>query len=589
MATARPPPDWRLLLFEAGALALVAVARIAALLTFRATPAARHPMVDAYTYWDQANQLLAGRDPFSEGFYQPPAYPWLLATAGRLFGGLDLDAVRWAQLLLGVLTAALVGRIARAIGPSWAAPVAILVYGLYPSTLLFEQDVLTPALTNAALAGALWLSLEGGKAGLPRLALAGLLCGLAVAVHPTLLLAGLVLLGALLVERAPAPRVLAFGLGLALPLVPTTWENLSRFHSFTPVSHNAGINLFLGNNPDWRTTTFLTPGLPFRQLALQADPDARDVHQRDLYWRGQVWAELALHPGAMILALGGKALWSVSNVEIPRNEDYRCRMAVGEPLGWLRFLPIRYGLCFPLAVAGAAVALQRRGRRRLAAVWVALALPMVLFLVADRYRVATWPMVAVLVPMGLAALPRLWANRRGALLWLAGAALLPWIPLDPITDADPARCAYQEAHVAMMEDQPGRARAGYQAVLVARPLDMSAHYWLAQLAARDGDPASASQHMAVVLEQFPDYFPALKDMAAYRSKLGDLDGEITWLDRAWRVPGDRRPTGAALVRALVKADRWEEARAVIVADPGILLHRSLRDLRDQLSKPAGAQ
>ena len=58
------------------------VVRVMALNGFETTLAAEHPMVDAYTYWQQALSLLDGRDPFAEGYYQPPAYPWLLARAG---------------------------------------------------------------------------------------------------------------------------------------------------------------------------------------------------------------------------------------------------------------------------------------------------------------------------------------------------------------------------------------------------------------------------------------------------------------------------------------------------------------------------
>ena len=36
---------------------------------------AEYPQVDAFTYWQQADGLWQGKDPFKEGLYQPPAYP----------------------------------------------------------------------------------------------------------------------------------------------------------------------------------------------------------------------------------------------------------------------------------------------------------------------------------------------------------------------------------------------------------------------------------------------------------------------------------------------------------------------------------
>ena len=39
---------------------------------------AEYPQVDAFTYWQQADGLWQGKDPFKEGLYQPPAYPYFI-------------------------------------------------------------------------------------------------------------------------------------------------------------------------------------------------------------------------------------------------------------------------------------------------------------------------------------------------------------------------------------------------------------------------------------------------------------------------------------------------------------------------------
>ena len=77
-------------------------------------------------------------------------------------------------------------------------------------------------------------------------ALVGLLLGAAVVCHPTYLLAAGALAGWMFFrDRLRAVLIVA---GLAAALAPTTMENLKDFGKPTLVSHNSGINLYLGNN-----------------------------------------------------------------------------------------------------------------------------------------------------------------------------------------------------------------------------------------------------------------------------------------------------------------------------------------------------
>jgi len=565
------PTRWRWL--ELSALVLVLAVRLAALAAYEATPRAAHPMVDAHTFWSQAQALIAGKDPFAEGYYQPPAYPFFLERVGGLLGELTLPGLRRVQLLLGMLTVGgiliLARRLGRALDLPWAGVVAVLGYGLYRPLIQFEQDVLTPALTASLLVGALCVEVWRGPA---RAAVGGLAMGLATAVHPTYLLAGL-WLGGWSSWRASKRALVAgaFTVGLAAPLVPTTLENHRDFGTWTLVSHNAGINFYLGNGTDWKRSSFLPAGLAFRQVALESEPHRRDVSERNRYWRARTWDEIGQDPGRWLGALATKAVWSVSDTEIPRNEDYRCQLRGGQATGWLRYLPVRYGFLFPLGVAGLVLL---RGRARSEAVllggsWLALHAPMVLFLVADRYRVAALPVLVLLVPLGIELLRR--ERRLVVLAPLVALAALCWVPLDSRTDLDPARCAYFDGHMAVMDDQPHRARAHYLE-------DVGAHWWLAQLDARADDYLNAASHMDVVLRQFPDHFPTLKAAAGYQRKLGDLDREISLLRRAYAVPGDRTATGARLVKALVRAGLRDEARALIAADEKLARHRSVVEL-----------
>lgn len=555
-------------------LAVAAVVRIAGLLGIGHTGYADAPLVDAYTYWDQAKQLVAGKDPFASGYYQPPAYPYLLSWLFRMTGGeASMQVVRVVQIALGLLTTGLVIKLGERLADDsrWLGPLAGALYALYATPVLFELDLLTPAVTCACLAGGLFL------ADRRKLLPAGLLLGVAASVHPTYLLACGVLVGWSLWTQTRKAAVMAL-LGIGLGLAPTTVSNAVRFDQVALVSHNSGINFYLGNNPDWKRTAFLKAGLPFRQLALEAEPHRRDSFERNAYWSDRAWAEIGESPVAWVTALTTKAIWSVNDREIPRNEDYRCRTSEPE-LAFLGRLPVRYGWVFPLAVLGA-IGLAGSARGRLLVLsWGALHLPMILYLVADRYRVATWPVVALLAAAGVR---QLWTAARGwGWGWRAGFAVLvalPWLPLDRVTAFNPGWCAHVEANFAYADKDWERAEALYAYSVHEDPTDLSALYWWGESLLRQGKTDEGIDKLGRVLSTFPDSYPTLKAMGQACEKAGKLDCAAEAWGAAYRVPGPRTGTGVRYVRALVKAGRESEARRVVAADAKLAKRKEVKEL-----------
>ena len=577
------PP--RLRVAEGVVVAAALVLRSIALADFETMPAADHPMVDAYTYWQQAQALYAGKNPFAEGYYQPPAYPWLLSVWGGLLGEMSLASVRRIQLFLGVGTTAGVLALGRFLGARlrlpWLGVVAGAMFVLSPTPLLFEHDVLTPALTLALSTGAGLAGVHAARRQSAVLALlGGGLAGLACAVHPTYLLAPMVaiLAWALGVRRQGRWWLPAlFALGVGAPLVPTTVDNARQFGVFELVSHNGGLNFYLGNNPNMRETAFLRPGLPFRKLVLEADPASRPLPERNAYWWARARSEAAAAPAAALAVLGAKVAWSLNDVEIPRNEDYRCRTAAGRPLRWVSQLPGRFGLLFPLALVGAGVLVRRRDETVWTlAVWGALHAPLILFLVSDRYRVATWPVLVLLAAIGGLCLTQ--ERKRWAWAALLGGLLVAWSPVDSRTARDPAWCRYQDANLHYMQGDRGAAEAGYAAVIAQEGWedDIGAHYWLGRIAEGRKDWTATIEHLDVVLRQFPDHFPTLKARADASYYAGRKDECAEHLLRAYRVPGDRTATGVKLVKLLRRLGRDEEARALMAADPKLSRHPKLQ-------------
>jgi tetratricopeptide (TPR) repeat protein len=557
--------------------------RLAAWFSMASTRYAAHPLVDAYTYWDQARRMVAGKPVFTDGFYQPPGYPVVL-SALQWVAGTDSPAVpRALQLALGVLTTWMLIRVGRALGERvsapWAGAAAGLLYSLYPTTLLFELDLLTPALTSACAVGALAL-LVGGLS-LRRCAGAGLLLGLAATAHPTYLLAAAAaLIWTWWADRSRMMPALMLAAGLGVALGPIAGVNLVKFKTLSLTSSNSGINFYMGNNTRWRETSFLRPGLKFRRLALQAEPHKRNGQARDDYWMDRALSGIAEAPVAWGGALLTKAHWSIHSTEIPRNEDYRCRTQAG-PMAWMGWLPVRYGWVFVLGLAGGAVLWPRAAQakkskhlppdrapgRLVIGMWLAMHLPVVLFIVSDRYRLATWPFLALAAPLGAAWLWRQRRRPRPVWLLLAAAAVLPWLPIDTRTAMRPGWCAHVAANLALMDGQPEEAERGYEQALALDPHDIDARNWLARTLARRGEVDAAADHVEAILAVFPTHFPTLKLQASLRRKQGRLSEAADLLLRAYRVPGKRSRTGKLAVAALRAAGRGEEARDLVLADP----------------------
>ncbi|NOY27950.1 MAG: tetratricopeptide repeat protein, partial [Oligoflexia bacterium] len=374
---------------------------------------------------------------------------------------------------------------------------------------------------------------------------------------------------------SPLPRragsVAAFSLALVLALAPTTWLNTVTHDEPALVSHNSGLNFYLGNNLEWRKTMFLRPGLPFRKLVLEADPSTRGAAERNDYWWRRARDELSAHPLAWLSILGTKAVWSVNNTEIPRNEDYRCRTRAG-PLAWLGRLPMRYGFVFPFAVCGAVLLGRRAGPSRLVPLsWLFLHLPLVFFLVADRYRLATWPVLSLAAAIGLAGMVNALRRRRSrpkiGWLWLLLVIPLPFLTLDSATALDPAWCVHVDGNLALMDGDSESAEGFYRQALALDPDDWGARDFLARTVARNGDLDQAVALMEPLITWFPDHYPSLYFLARTEERRGRLDRAADLMGRAFAVPGKRTNTGVRYVRLLVRAGRRSEARAVLASHP----------------------
>lgn len=412
---------------EMAAVFAVALAvRLAYLAAFRSSPFFGGLMVDAQWHDEWAWNLARGAwTPGGHAFFRAPLYPFWLGLWYWILGH-DLTAIRVVQAVLGAGTAAALAGAGRRIFGGRAGLAAGLVAALYGTLVFFDGELLIPNLLLALLAWALFF-----LAGRPRLRnelIAAALLGLAVAARPNaLVLLPVLLVRLVLVGRRARTVLLAAGVGL-LPALGLTAANAAIEGTWVFVASQGGVNFYAGNHARASGRSVEIPELAdivsWRQFVAESRRVAEHARGRSLdsgqvsrWWfrRGVDW--IGAHPAAAAKLTLEKAYYLLNGFEIPSNRDpYFHRPGILRLLLWHAGpAAFPWGLVFPLAVAGGALALGDPRRRRWAVplvLWFVLyALSVIPFFVTGRFRLGLLPPVLLLAGYALVAGRRLLSPR----------------------------------------------------------------------------------------------------------------------------------------------------------------------------------
>lgn len=453
-------------------------------------PAFRNPLIDGDHYDFLAEQISTGAGLPPEPFWQPPLFPLVTGALYKVFGH-TLLAPRLLSAFATSLVAVLVtDLVRRATSSRLASLVGGAVIALAGPAIFYDGELLPTSLGTFLGTAALWLALT--RAPLPdRSVTSGVVVGLGgIALGPLLFLAPVLgwvaSAGQGLGRSGRALRTLVTCLSAAMIVLPVTVFNYRRGGELIPISANAGINLWIGNNPKADETFAIRPGEAWE--AMLAEPGEKGVTTaagQDAYFSQKARSFCVESPGACIAGLVHKARLLVIGREIPRNEDIYV-LARQSPV--LRATVWRVGpfafpfsLIFPFAIGGLLAAFtsaDERTRRVAIATGlalVALALGPIVFLVAGRYRIPMLPPLAILAGLGVAALPRWPTLATGGAVAAFVLTLVPAkLPVDAVdfeaemwfvvggrrerlADADGAIASYRHA----LERRPAYTEAGF--------------------------------------------------------------------------------------------------------------------------------
>ena len=214
-------------------------------------------IADEQQYLQLAGSLIDG-DGYAWGpgrptSLRPPLYPALVAGMWTIAGKGNLQAVRAVQIVLALLTAALVYDLGRRVFGARVGVLAAAVTWLYPSLIFLNFTLLTETLFTLLLVAFVWLAvvLIERPAALTAIG-CGAALGLGALTRSVLWPVPIVLCPLLLalLRGTPSRRLWLSGLvlaGYAVVVVPWAIRNTRLQGTVTVVDTMGGMNLRMGN------------------------------------------------------------------------------------------------------------------------------------------------------------------------------------------------------------------------------------------------------------------------------------------------------------------------------------------------------
>jgi len=566
----------------AAVLAVAFAARLISLLSLRGDIAIRVPLLDSLYYMQTAEALARGAGWPAGPHFMAPVYPFLLSGLFHLAPA-SVEAVQWAQLLLGLATTAVVYLTARRVTPD-AALVAGMLYALCGPAIAYENQVLMESLLAFALAIFVWISVAGTPPGPIRSVLAGAAIGVAAAGRPAyalLLPAAIVILGASeprtrgssIRDVWRSPRLFLCLVGFLAIVVPPSVRNTRETGRLSFVTTSGGLNLYIGNHAG-ASGIYSQP----QGLFLEKDPtgtrSASQMAGRSLtpdqasrFYAERAGSYVTSHPGAALRLWVRKAAYFLSPEEIPQIESFD-QLRSDHPA--FRFAgPITFVILFPLALMGAFRRWRTGAERTRAgciAVTVAGALTHMIFFSTGRYRAALLPAIAVLAGGGAYAVLEA-ANRRSGFaalrrLWPAAVAILILV-IAPRYDRS-ASLAWTRHQAGIRYEQIGADRTAEQLYLEALDADSTlGESWhnLAACQVREGRTADAIQNYERALRHLGENPVTLYNLAVLYGSLNMDERALGYFDRS--VAADPAEVAVRVDRgiALYRLGRRSEAIA----------------------------
>jgi 4-amino-4-deoxy-L-arabinose transferase-like glycosyltransferase len=225
------------------------------------------PIADFWTFGFEPSHIAAAlvrgfgfSSPFTEHSgptaWIPPAYPWIIAAAFKVFGIFSPNALKCMlalNLVCATLTTAVIYRIGLRCFSAEAAFGGAFLWAASPDAVAMSVRIwdIGPATLLGSLVVLCFLRAVQRQARLRDWIIYGSLWGIAALVSTTLLaMMPLAMIVLFLLDRGRMRRQAAFALGIAiLIMAPWTVRNYVELGRLIPIRGNFGAELWAGNHP----------------------------------------------------------------------------------------------------------------------------------------------------------------------------------------------------------------------------------------------------------------------------------------------------------------------------------------------------
>ena len=508
---------------------LAFILRLIYVLGLRESPFFETPIMDAAYHLEWARALASGEDFLPGPFFRAPLYPWFLALTQWWFDE-SLLAPRILQCLFGGASAVLAYLLGRRAFDARAGLLAGLFAATYWVLIYFDAELLIPTLIVPLNLGALYLTLGLRDRATPaRAALAGVVFGLSAIARPNVLMF-MPLLALWLLFRSPPgmrrlawmhrlrpglPAALGFSAGLLLPILPVTAYNYCVGDDTVLISSQAGVNFWIGNNPDSDGSAAIVPGTRsgwwegyHDAIALAQQAEGRPLKPSEVsaHYSRKTWSWIAEHPGDAVDLLLWKTRLFFTSYELGNNQEVRFFARHYNP--FVAWLPVRLWFLFGFGLLGLLLALRHPARTfPLTGFCLVYSASVIAFFICSRFRVPVLPLLMLFSAHACCWLfDRLRAKNwlrllSGLALALVVSFLTTRLPAAIITTDDNG---YMQIAAALME--AGRleeAEQNFQRAVELNPRNRYAPVGLSSCLLALGRPGEAEQTLVQLLAIWP--------------------------------------------------------------------------------------
>jgi 4-amino-4-deoxy-L-arabinose transferase-like glycosyltransferase len=389
------------------------VVRLYFLVNWAKTPLAHHLMGDEANFNATALDIL---DPDSQlpPFLYQPLYSYFLVVIYSLFGT-GLKVVRIVHLLFSMATVLVFYGLGKELAGRKIGMLTALLVSLFGPLIFFEGQLLAPILVVPLVALGFWALLAANRRDrMWLLFLSGLPIGLAMMARPNMVLVLVPAAIWLLVFKWPWKKK-SLGLGLALlglifGLLPSWIHNAKLGAEGVMVSASGGHSFYIGNNSQ-ATGAFSLPAgdkiddsshqayqKSLKLCAEQALGRQLSAAEASSYWYSRGFDFWVTSPGKALSLLGKKFLLAFNSEEKAIHYSYYFGIEIA-PI--LKFM-LSFGIVLAFAVLGLWLGYKKYQGLGLLAISAGVYLStLMIFYVADRYRILVIPMLIPVAAIGM--------------------------------------------------------------------------------------------------------------------------------------------------------------------------------------------